>query len=109
MDEGNRSRTAGKRNLVKLLQARGKLEAGIENEFGANMARRFTARKRKLQGVLAQNRQRLGIRPEYGAPVLMPPSDRLSGALSIASQVAGIYSGFGIGTDASIFKVLGGG
>jgi len=95
VDEGNRSRTAGRRNLVKLLQARGKLEAGIENEFGANMARRFTARKRKLQGVLAQNRQRLGIRPEYGAPVLMPPSDRLSGALSIASQVAGIYSGFG--------------
>ena len=109
VNEGNRSRTAGRRNLVKLLQARGKLEAGIENEFGANMARRFTARTRKYQGVLAQNRQRLGIRPEYGAPVLMPPSDRLSGALSIASQVAGIYSGFGIGTDASIFKVLGGG
>ena len=35
VDEGNRSRTAGRKNLVKLLQARGKLEAGIENEFGA--------------------------------------------------------------------------
>ena len=95
VNEGNRSRTAGRRNLVKLLQARGKLEAGIENEFGANMAPRFTPRKRQYQGILAQNRQKLGIRPEYGAPVLMPPSDRLSGALSIASSVASIYSGFG--------------
>ena len=58
------------------------------------MARRFTARKRKYLSVVAQNRQSLGIRPEYGAPVFMPPSDRLSGALSIASSIAGIYSGF---------------
>ena len=54
------------------------------------MQRRFTAQRRKYQTVLAKNRQTLGIRPEYGAPVLMPPSDRLSGALSIASQVMSI-------------------
>ena len=59
------------------------------------MQRRFVARTRKYQSVLAKNRQQLGIRPEYGAPVLMPPSDRLSGALSIASSIASIYSGFG--------------
>ena len=106
VNEGNRSRTAGRKNLVKLLQARGKLEAGIENEFGANMARRFTARKRKFQGVLAQNRQRLGIRPEYGAPVLMPPSDRLSGALSIASQVMSI-GGTMVSPDKTLFNALG--
>jgi len=93
--EGGRSRTAGRKNLVKLLQARGKLEAGIENEFGANMARKFTARKRQYQMALAQNTQRLGAKPEYGAPVLMPPSDRLSGALSIASQVASLGTSFG--------------
>ena len=103
LQEG-RSRTAGRRNLVKLLQARGRLEAGIENEFGANMARRFTARKREYQVALAKTRNTLGVRPEYGAPVLMPPSDRLSGALSIASSVASIYSGFG-GTN--LLKSLG--
>ena len=102
--EGGRSRTAGRRNLVKLLQARGRLEAGIENEFGANMARKLTARQRQYLAVQAKNRETLGVRPEYGAPVLMPPSDRLSGALSIASQVAGIYSGFG-GTN--LLKSLG--
>ena len=60
------------------------------------MQRRFVAQRRKYQSVLASNRQALGIRPEYGAPVLMPPSDRLSGALSIASSVVSIFSG-GVG------------
>ena len=93
--EAGRSRTAGRKNLVKLLQARGKLEAGIENEFGANMQRRFVARTRQYQGAMAQARQTLGVKPEYGAPVMMPPSDRLSGALSIASQVASLGTSFG--------------
>ena len=48
-----------------------------------------------MQNFQAKTRESLGIRPEYGAPVMMPPSDRLSGALSIASSVAGIVSGFG--------------
>ena len=101
VDEGGRSRrrTTG---LKALLRAQGKLESQVQNEFGANMQRRFQARKTKYLSVVAKNRQQLGIRPEYGAPVLMPPSDRLSGALSIASSIAGIYSGFfpnGIGSD----------
>ncbi len=93
VDEGGRSRrrTTG---LKALLRAQGKLESQVQNEFGANMQRRFQARKAKYLSVVAKNRQALGIRPEYGAPVLMPPSDRLSGALSIASSIASIYSGF---------------
>ena len=93
VNEGGR---AQRRNtgLKALLRAQGKLESQVQQEFGVQMARRFTARKRKYLSVVAQNRQSLGIRPEYGAPVFMPPSDRLSGALSIASSIAGIYSGF---------------
>ena len=93
VDEGGQSRrrTTG---LKALLRAQGKPENQVQQEFGANMSRRFVARRRKYQGVLAKNRQSLGIRPEYGAPVLMPPSDYLSGALSIASSIASIYSGF---------------
>lgn len=104
--EAGRSRTAGRKNLIKLLQARGKLEAGIENEFGANMQRRFVANRRKYQSVLAANRKSLGIRPEYGAPVLMPPSDRLSGALSIASTIASI-GGTMVSPDKTLFNALG--
>jgi len=47
-----------------------------------------------MQNQQAKVRNNLGLLPEYGAPVLMPPSDRLSGALSIASQIASIYTAF---------------
>ena len=59
------------------------------------MQRRYRARTLQFQNVQAKTRESLGIRPEYGAPVMMPPSDRLSGALSIASTVIGIASGMG--------------
>tara|TARA_R100000388_G_scaffold55158_1_gene40892 strand:+ start:278 stop:853 length:576 start_codon:yes stop_codon:yes gene_type:complete len=89
VDEGGRARrrTTGLRELIR---AKGALENAVATEFGVNMQRRYIARKRKYQSVVARSREALGIRPEYGAPVLMPPSDRLSGALSIASSVASI-------------------
>ena len=59
------------------------------------MQRRYRARTLQFQSAQAKTRESLGIRPEYGAPVLMPPSDRLSGALSIASTIVGIASGLG--------------
>jgi hypothetical protein len=50
--------------------------------------------KRVFQAKQASAREALGIRPEYGAPVMLPPTNRLGGALQIASQIAGIYSAF---------------
>ena len=93
VDEGGRDRRARKKGLVALTRARGQLDNAVQKEFGVQMQRRYRARLLKMQNFQAQTRQSLGIRPEYGAPVLMPPSDRLSGALSIASQVIGIVSG----------------
>ena len=95
VDEGGRDRRASKRGLVALTRARGQLDNAVQKEFGVQMQRRYRARTLQFQGAQAKSREALGIRPEYGAPVMMPPSDRLSGALSIASQVAGIVSGFG--------------
>ena len=92
--QAGRSRTAGRASMLGLLRSQGTLEASVRNEFGINMQRRYRARLAKLQNQQAQARNTLGVKPEYGAPVLMPPSDRLSGALSIASQIAGIVSGF---------------
>ena len=93
VDEGGRDRRARKKGLVALTRARGQLDNAVQKEFGVQMQRRYRARLLKMQSVQAQTRQSLGIRPEYGAPVLMPPSDRLSGALSIASSVISIASG----------------
>ena len=93
VDEGGTDRRAKRKGLVALTRARGQLDNAVQKEFGVQMQRRYRARLLKMQNFQAQTRQSLGIRPEYGAPVLMPPSDRLSGALSIASQVIGIVSG----------------
>ena len=92
--QAGRSRTAGRASMLGLLRSQGTLEGSVRNEFGINMQRRYRARLAKLQNQQAQARNTLGVRPEYGAPVLMPPTDRLSGALSIASQIASIATAF---------------
>ena len=95
VDEGGRDRRASKKGLVALTRARGQLDNAVQKEFGVQMQRRYRARLAQMQNFQAKTRESLGIRPEYGAPVMMPPSDRLSGALSIASTVIGIASGLG--------------
>ena len=60
----------------------------------------------------AAGREKLGLPASYGAPVMLPPSDRLTGALQIASQVASIASsvatGFpGLGAGKSSLENLG--
>ena len=95
VNEGGRDRRSVKKGLVALTRARGQLDNAVQKEFGVQMQRRYRARLGQMQNFQAKTRESLGIRPEYGAPVMMPPSDRLSGALSIASSVAGIVSGFG--------------
>ena len=94
VDEGGRAR---RRNtgMTDLIRARGALDNAVANEFGPNMQRRYRARLLKMQSVQAKARQGLGIRPEYGAPVLQAPTDRLTGALDIAGKIVSIASGMG--------------
>ena len=93
VDEGGRSRRFGKLKYQALLQKNSEVEATIQNVLGRNQAYAQQASVRKFQAAQARGREALGIRPEYGAPVLMPPTNRLGGALQIASQVVGIASG----------------
>jgi len=101
VDEGGRARrrTTGLREITDM---KGALENAVAYEFGPNMQRRYRARLTQMQNQQAKVRNNLGLLPEYGAPVLMPPSDRLSGALSIASQVVSIASGLGVGNASGI-------
>ena len=94
VDEGGRSRRFGKLKYQGLLAKNAEVESTIQNVLGRNMAYSQEGARRVFQVKQAQAREALGIRPEYGAPVLMPPTNRLGGALQIASQVAGIYSAF---------------
>jgi len=93
-NEGGRSRRFGKLRYLELLQKNADVEATVQNVFGRNMAYSQEGIKRVFQAKQASAREALGIRPEYGAPVMMPPTNRLGGALQIASQIAGIVSAF---------------
>ena len=92
-DEGGRSRRFGKLRYLELLQKNADVEATVQNVFGRNMAYSQEGIKRVFLAKQASAREALGIRPEYGAPVMLPPTNRLGGALQIASQVVGIASG----------------
>jgi hypothetical protein len=94
VNEGGRGRRFGKAQYLDLLRQQSQIESINRNNFGRNMAYAQTGATRKLQAANARSREKLGIPAAYGAPVMLPPTDRLTGALSIASSVAGIYGGF---------------
>ena len=95
VNEGGRSRRFGVANYQGLLAAQSEVESVIDNILGRNLAYSEQGSLRKFQSAQAKGREALGIPAAYGAPVMMPPTNRLGGALQIASQVAQIYSGFG--------------
>ncbi len=103
VNEGGRSRTFGMANYQGYLAAQSEVEGILDNVLGRNMAYAREGARRKFQVQQAGAREALGIPASYGAPVMMPPTNRLGGALQIASQVASIYSGFG-GGPLSFFK-----
>ena len=92
VNEGGRSRTFGKQKYLALLSKNAEVEGVIQNVLGRNQAYAQQGIKRVFQSKQAAAREALGIRPEYGAPVVMPPTNRLGGALNIAGQVLGIAS-----------------
>ena len=102
-----RSRTAGRKGLLALTRVRGALNNAVRNEYGVNMARRQQARLKMFQSQKAKAINSIGVRPEYGAPVLMPPSNRLGGALQIATQVASLGSTQFTSGGSTIFEMLG--
>ena len=93
VDEGGRSTRFGNKNLQLYLSKRAEVDGVIDNILGRNMAYVQEGARRKFLLSQSQAREQLGIPPSYGAPVMLPPTNRLGGALQIASQVVGIASG----------------
>ena len=90
VNEGGRSRRFGVANYQGLLAAQSEVESVIDNVLGRNLAYSQQGAIRKFQSQQARGREALGIPAAYGAPVMMPPSNRLGGALQVATQVASI-------------------
>ncbi len=103
VDEGGRSRTFGRANYQGLLAAEAEVEGIISNVLGRNQAYALEGARRKFQTKQGAAREALGLPASYGAPVMMPPTNRLGGALQIASRIASIATG--IPSDAGLFKI----
>ena len=94
IDQGGRSRTFGRKQYQGLLRSQSEIEGITRNMFGRNMAYAQEGARRKFQAANAQARQKLGIPPAFGAPVMLPPTDYFTGGLQLLSTVASIGSGF---------------
>ena len=97
IDEGGRSRKFGQKQKQALLRSRAEIEGVTRNMFGRNMAYAQEGARRKFQAANAAAREKLGVPPAFGAPVMMPPKDYFTGFLQLASTAASIYGGFGLG------------
>ena len=104
VDEGGRSRTFGRARYQQLLAKRAEVDSVVDNIFRRNTAYAQEGARRKYLSANAQAREAVGIPAAYGAPVMLSPTNRLGGALQIASQVASIA-----GTVMTAFPGLGAG
>ena len=93
VNQGGRARSYGRSaELMQLLFAKGQLRNKVRNQYGRNQALNYQRNLRKKQSMDAKNRKTLGFTPEYGAPVLMPPSDRFSTFLNFGLQIGSIIA-----------------
>ena len=94
IDEGGRSKAYGRKQYQGLLRKQSEIEGVTRNMFGRNMAYAQTGARRKFQAANARARQKLGIPPAFGAPVMLPPTDYFTGGLQLLSSVASIAAPF---------------
>ena len=94
VNEGGRSRKYGRAQYQSLLQKEAQIQRAIDNAFSRDLASMQTINQRRFLAANARARESLGVPAAYGAPVMMPPSDRLTGALQVASSVASIVTPF---------------
>ena len=95
------ARGANRGSIMEILRKQARVESGVHSVFGRQMDGRMTKIHRHQRRALARNKEALGVFPEYGAPVMMPPKGDTTMAnigmmLSIASM------GFGLASDAKL-------
>ena len=84
----------------ELLDQQRQVESSLDATFGRNMDTLWQGIKRNHQNKVIKNREKIGIRPEYGAPVFMPPPDRAG------QMMANIQMGLSIASTGASFAAL---
>ena len=98
VNEGGRAVKFGLKKYQALLQKRSEVDSIVDNILGRNMAYANTGAVRKLMASNAAAREGLGLPAMYGAPAMLTPTNRLGGALSLATTALSIgASMYGLG------------
>ena len=94
VNEGGRSTRFGIKKYQALLTKRAEVDSIVDNMYGRNMAYAQEGARRKYLSANAAAREQLGLPASYGAPVMLPPTNRLGGALQLLSTGLSIASSF---------------
>lgn len=90
----------------EILDKQRHVETTLNATFGRNMDIVQQGINRRHQNLVAKNRQKLGTRPEYGSPVMMPPKDtagQMFNTLSMGLSIASLAVAF-MGSDIRLKK-----
>ena len=93
VDEGGGSRTAGRNKLLSMLYKKSAIESKLNKMGSIGEASFLTALDRRTDALLAENKSKLGLPPEFGPPTMMPPRDTFGTLLSGVQTGLSIYSG----------------
>ena len=100
VDEGGGSRTAGRNKLLNMLSKKSAIETKMNKMASIGEASFLTKLDRKTDSLLAQNKAKLGLPPEFGPPTMMPPRD------TFGMLVSGLQTGLGIATSVAALSDL---
>ena len=89
-NEGGRARSFGRSALTKYLQTKAGIEGVVTTVAGRQAAQKQSQAMRSFRSFQARAREKLGLPAQPPPPVMMPPTNRLGGALSIAQSLASI-------------------
>ena len=90
-----RSRTADRARLLELLHKQGEIENTIDKSFNRNLDAYHTKALNTYKGILQKNKEAIGMKPEWGPPVMMPGKDRMGqfiGSLQTGLSIASSFT-----------------
>ena len=91
-NEGGRAKSFGRSALTKYLQTKAGIEGVVSTVAGRQAAQKQSQAMRSFRSFQARAREKLGLPAQPPPPVMLPPTNRLGGALSLAQSGLSIAS-----------------
>tara|TARA_R100001224_G_scaffold9207_1_gene4808 strand:+ start:42 stop:803 length:762 start_codon:yes stop_codon:yes gene_type:complete len=105
VNEGGRARKYGKAQKKALLAKKANVEGVLNRIYGQQGALKQQQAMRSFRSFQGKAREKLGLPAQPPPPVMMPPTNRLGGALSIAQSAFSIGSSIATISMASDIKM----